>query len=76
MDLATVLSAARTLSYEDQIALVQTISQEIVTDSATAPLTQAQKDELARRLADDDANPDDAIEWEVIKAEAKARSRR
>jgi putative addiction module component (TIGR02574 family) len=76
MDLATVLLAARSLSYADQLTLVQTISQEIVADAFEAPLTEAQKQELDRRLADDDASPDDVIPWEAIKAEAKARSRR
>ncbi len=31
--------------------------------------------ELERRLAEDDASPDDAIAWEAIKAEAQARWR-
>jgi putative addiction module component (TIGR02574 family) len=32
------------------------------------PLTDAQKAELARRLADEDANPDDESPWEDVKA--------
>lgn len=29
--------------------------------------------ELDRRLAEDDADPDDAVSWEVIRSEAQAR---
>jgi hypothetical protein len=29
--------------------------------------------ELARRLAEDDANPNDAVSWETIRTEAMAR---
>ena len=44
------------------------------TDPPIAPvLTQAQRAELERRCDDDDANPDDAIPWEQVKAEALAR---
>jgi putative addiction module component (TIGR02574 family) len=32
--------------------------------------------ELDRRLADDETNPRPGIPWEIIKAEAKARTRR
>ena len=34
------------------------------------------KPELERRIADDDAHPDDLIPWEQIKAEALARLKR
>jgi len=76
MDLLAVLSAARTLSFDDRVALVQTIWQEIASAKANGALTEAQRHELDRRIADDDANPDDVVAWEVIKAEAQARSRR
>lgn len=36
-------------------------------------LTEAKLRELRRRLADDDANPDDTIPWEQVKAETHAR---
>ena len=41
-----------------------------------AELSEAQKQELRRRIAEDDANPDDLVPWELIKAEALARFRR
>jgi putative addiction module component (TIGR02574 family) len=36
-------------------------------------LTDAQREELRRRIADADANPDDFIPWEQVKAETRAR---
>ncbi len=37
-------------------------------------LTDAQRDELRRRVAEDDARPDDVIPWEQVKAEARMRA--
>ena len=34
-------------------------------------LTEGQRAELDRRIADDDANPDDGISWEQVRAKAK-----
>ena len=39
-------------------------------------LTEAQRRELERRLADHAANPDDVVPWEQVKAEALARFQR
>ena len=36
-------------------------------------LTEAQRRELERRIADDDANPDDVVPWEQVKAQAISR---
>ncbi|MFO0864125.1 MAG: addiction module protein [Gemmataceae bacterium] len=36
-------------------------------------LTEAERAELERRADDDDVNPDDAVPWEQVKAEALAR---
>jgi len=37
------------------------------------PLSAAEKTELDRRLAGDDATPNDTVAWETIKAEAQIR---
>jgi len=84
MDLAAILTAIRSLSIEEKLQLLQAIKEDIVeavkekivTDQQASYLTEAQKSELERRLADDEANPDDVIPWEVIKAEARARTAR
>ncbi len=44
--------------------------------SRAGRLSDAQRDELRRRLAENAANPGDVIPWEQIEAEALARFRR
>lgn len=75
MDLATALAQIRAMNMDDRIRLVEAIWDEIASDSASAALTEAQKEELDRRLADDDAHPDDGVPWDVIRAEARSRRR-
>jgi putative addiction module component (TIGR02574 family) len=36
-------------------------------------LTDAQRRELERRVAEDDASPDDVVPWEQVKAQAHSR---
>jgi len=61
------------LSVAERITLVQEIWDSIGADPGQVPLTEAQRQELDRRAADDDANPDDTIPWDQAKAEALAR---
>ena len=58
------------LSIEDRIELVQEIWDSIAEGAEQILLIEAPKQELDRRLADDEANPADAVPWEVVKAEA------
>jgi putative addiction module component (TIGR02574 family) len=44
-------------------------------DQDDTALTEAQRNELERRLADHLANPTDVIPWEAVKAKALARRR-
>ena len=60
------------LGLEDRLALVGEIW-DTIADSAALPLTPAQRAELERRIADDDANPDDTIAWEEIRDASLAR---
>lgn len=67
-----LLNQVSLLSVDDQIDLVEAIWDGIASrNSATKP-TAAQKAELASRLADDIANPDDVEPWESVKATALA----
>jgi putative addiction module component (TIGR02574 family) len=68
-----LLNQARELSVEERIELVEAIWDSIAASNAAPPLTEAQKVELDRRLADHEANPDDVIPWEEVKADAIAR---
>ena len=64
------------LSVEDRIALISAIWDSIAIQPHPPLLTEAQRQELQRRLDDHEANPDDVVPWEQIKAEALARFRR
>jgi putative addiction module component (TIGR02574 family) len=61
------------LSIEDRIVLATAIWDSIAAEPHPPLLTEAQRLELERRLADHAANPDDVIPWEQIKTEALAR---
>lgn len=52
---------------------VEEIWDSIAADSAAVPLTQAQRDELDRRIADHEANPDDVVSWEEVKTKLTER---
>ena len=76
MDISAALTEIKTLSIDERIRLVQAIWDSIVADSGEqVELTEAQRQELARRLADHAANPSAVIPWEEVKAQARARSR-
>ena len=61
------------LSVAERIALVQEIWDSIAADAEPSPLTEEQKQEVDRRLAAHQANPQAAIRWEQVEAEALAR---
>jgi len=62
------------LSLEERIALAQEIDQSVAQEVEQTPLTNAQRQELDRRLADSSARPNAVTAWEEIKAEALARA--
>lgn len=68
-----LLDQARKLSVDEQIELVEALWDSIVERNAVPSLTEAQQIELDRRLADHEANPDDVVSWEEVKAEALVR---
>jgi putative addiction module component (TIGR02574 family) len=59
-----------------RVALVQEIWDSIAAETSVVPLSEAQRAELERRLADVDANPDEVVPWEEVKAKALARLKR
>jgi putative addiction module component (TIGR02574 family) len=61
------------LSVEERLALVEDLWDSIAEESAAASLTDAQRAELDRRLADYASNPDDVVPWEDVKASITAR---
>ena len=71
MDITATLNEITALSIEDRIHLVQAIWDTIATEQAYPDLTEAQKQELDHRIADYEANPNDLLTWEEIKAAIK-----
>jgi putative addiction module component (TIGR02574 family) len=61
------------LSADDRLALAEAIWESVALEIEQAPLTEAQRQELERRLADSIARPDAATPWEAVKARASAR---
>jgi putative addiction module component (TIGR02574 family) len=70
-----LLQQARVLAVDEQIELVEAIWDGIVSRGAAPPLTEAQKTELDRRLADHLDNPNDVVPWSEVKAAALAKIR-
>ena len=63
------------LSSEDRLALAETIWESVARETEQSPLSEGQRKELERRLADSIARPDAVTPWEEIKARALARAR-
>lgn len=64
------------LPREVQVALVQEIWDNIAAETNRVPLSEKQRIELERRLAEDDAGPDEVVPWEEVKAKAIERLNR
>ena len=64
------------LSVEERLALVEDLWDSIAGESAATSLTDAQRAELDRRLADHEANPNDVVPWEDVKASIATRLKR
>lgn len=64
------------MSVEDRIALVKDIWDSVAIEAGLLPPSTSEQAELDRRLAEDDATPDDTVAWETIKAEAQNRWQR
>lgn len=61
------------LSVEDRLQLVEEIWDSIAASPELAPLTEAQKQDLDRRVADLEANPENVVTWDEIKARIQGR---
>lgn len=68
-----LLEQARQLSVDEQLELVEALWDDIAERNEIPPPTDAQKEELDRRLADHVAHPDDVLSWSEAKASAVAR---
>jgi putative addiction module component (TIGR02574 family) len=61
------------LTREQRITLVQEIWATIAAEPYQPLLTETQRRELERRVAEDDAYPDDGVPWEQVKAQTLSR---
>lgn len=61
------------LNVEERLALVEEIWASICADTGAFTLTAEQRRELDRRVADDEAFPDDVVPWDEVKASVRAR---
>jgi putative addiction module component (TIGR02574 family) len=64
------------LNVAERVALVQEIWDSIAAEAESSPLTDEQRREVDRRWAAHLKNPQAAIPWEQVEAEALARLRR
>ena len=54
------------LTVEEKLSLVHEIWDDIVDHGPNPSLTDAQRTELRRRVAEDDVDPDAALPWEEV----------
>jgi len=64
------------LGIEERLALVEELWDSIAADSADVPLTDTQRAELDRRIADHERNPEDVVSWNEVKASITERLKR
>ena len=64
------------LSVDDRLTLMHEIWDSLTREPGRVYLTDAQRKELERRVAEHDADLTDVISWEQVKAEALSRCQR
>jgi len=62
-----IVAKFRELKPAEKIRLVQDLWDEIADEVASFPLTEAQRQLLDERIADEEQNPDDAEPWSKAK---------
>ena len=63
-----------TLTLADRISLVQEIGDSVVAESESAPMRDAEREEIDCRLADFAKNPEAGSSWSEVKARLLART--
>ena len=63
----------RKLPFAERLELVEDLWDSIARESDQLTLTQAQMDELDRRLADYEADPDAGVPWEEVRDRVRNR---
>ena len=73
MEFQAVLDAVRSLPVEDQVRLVDQIQDDLLGEEPDPDLTPELMEELDRRMAEMEANPDAGIPWEQVLVARRAR---
>jgi putative addiction module component (TIGR02574 family) len=73
MSATEIINAAKALSLDERVELVQRLWDDIADDGYDPSLTPAQAAELERRVAEHHANPGDVVSWEQVKADSEVR---
>ena len=61
------------MTRDERLKLVQELWDSIAAETSSPLLNDAQRMELERRIAEDDATPDDVVPWEQVKAKTQSR---
>lgn len=61
------------LDIDERLRLIEELWDSVAADSAAVPLTDAQRVELDRRIADHEVDPDDIVPWEEVKTSITSR---
>lgn len=69
----SILDTAKNLPLSERIELVEALWESIIHDGYEPELTTAQAEELDRRLAAHEKNPDDVVAWETVKADLESK---
>lgn len=72
MDLTEITS----LTVDERLSLVEAIWESIAAEPGEPELTEAQRQELERRLEAHAASPESVVSWDEVKAQALERARR
>lgn len=64
------------LGVDERLALIEALWDSISTDESAIPVTEAQRAELDRRLADHEVNPDDVVSWDEVRESLNQRLKR
>ena len=64
------------LGVDERLALIEALLDSISEDDSAIPVTDAQRAELDRRLADHEANPNDVVSWDEVRESLSQRLKR
>lgn len=76
MDLQAVLTHVESWSAEDRLQLMEQIWDGLLNQGYEPGLTEEQMAEIDRRIAEDEATPDDVVSWDMVRSEVLKRAGR